>query len=173
MSKEQVAAADELGVQGVQEGDLRTALCGLPNDGLDAIVAFDVIEHLSTDELLEFSDQALRVLAPGGRLIVHVPNGESPFFGRVRYGDVTHERAFTRRSITQLMSTAGFHLVRCYSDTPVVHGPVSLVRWLLWNGIRLVLWVVVAAETVDIDRRAIFTQNLLAVAFKPEHRSAS
>lgn len=34
------------------------------------------------------------MLKPAGRWIVQVPNGESPFFGRVRRGDLTHRRAW-------------------------------------------------------------------------------
>lgn len=89
--------------------------------------------------LLPFDDDVLRVLKPGGRWIIHVPNGESPFGGRMRYWDLTHELAFTRTSVAQLLLASGFSDVRCFEDQPVVHGAKSALRWLLWQGFRALL----------------------------------
>ena len=165
-SPEQVAAADTLGVDDVEQGDLMQSLLDAADASLDVVVAFDVIEHLSKRELLDLVDQVHRVLRPGGRWIIHVPNGESPMFGRVRYGDFTHELAFTRESIAQLLLASGFSTVRCLEDTPVVHGAKSAIRWLIWKAMRAVLRLYVAAETGDSGKSAVFSQNLLAVATK-------
>ena len=165
-SHEQVVAAKRLGIDGVREGDLRESLAAMPDASRDAVVAFDVIEHFRKDELLSFVDEVRRVLRPGGRWIIHSANGESPLFGRIRYGDFTHEMAFTRESISQLLLSSDFQRVECFEDAPVPHGVKSSVRWFLWKGIRggLRLWL--AVETGDSGRNAIFSQNLLAVATK-------
>ena len=110
-------------------------------------------------------DEVCRVLRPGGRWIIHTPNAESPFGMRVRYGDLTHELAFTRTSLAQLLSS-GFSQVSCYEDQPVPHGLKSAVRWALWKVFRTLLRLYVAAETGDSGRDAVFSQNLLCVAFK-------
>ena len=98
--------------------------------------------------------------------IIHVPNGESPFGGRSRFGDFTHEQAFTRGSLTQLLLASGFATVACYEDAPAAHGAKSRLRALLWRLIRLALRLYLAVETGDTGRNAIFSQNLLAVAVK-------
>ena len=165
-SPQQVAAARRLGIEGVAEGDLRDTLAALADASLDVVVAFDVIEHFTRDELLPFVDQVHRVLKPGGRWIIHVPNGESPFGSRMRYWDLTHELAFTRTSLGQLLLSSGFADVRCFEDAPVVHGAKSALRWLLWKGFRGVLRLYIAAETGDAGGAHIFSQNLLAVAVK-------
>ena len=165
-SPEQVAAARRLGIEGVEEGDLRDALAAQPDVSLDVVIAFDVIEHFTRDELLPFVDEVRRVLKPGGRWIIHVPNGESPFGGRMRYWDLTHELAFTRTSLAQLLLASGFAEVRCFEDQPVVHGTKSAARWLLWKGFRGLLRLYIAAETGDAGGGHIFSQNLLAVARK-------
>ena len=165
-SPEQVAAARRLGIDGVEEGDLRDALATQADASLDVVIAFDVIEHFTRDELLPFVDAVHRVLKPGGRWIIHVPNGESPFAGRMLYWDLTHELAFTRTSLAQLLLASGFADVRSFEDQPVVHGAKSALRWVLWQGFRGLLRLFIAAETGEAGAGHIFSQNLLAVARK-------
>lgn len=163
-SAEQVEAAQQLGIEGVEEGDLRHVLETQTEASLDAVVAFDVIEHFTRDELLPLVDEVHRVLKPGGCWIIHVPNGESPFAGRMRYWDLTHEMAFTRMSLSQLLLSSGFSGVRCFEDTPTVHGAKSALRWALWKMLRSILRLYIAAEKGDASNVHIFSQNMLAVA---------
>ncbi len=165
-SAEQVAAAKQLGIDGVQQGDLMGTLRSLPDESEDVVISFDVIEHFTKEELLPFVDEVLRVLRTGGKWIIHTPNGEAPFVGRIRYGDFTHEMAFTRASITQLLKSSGFAECVCVEDTPVVHGFRSVFRWILWKVIRGGLRLYLAAETGSGERDAIFSQNFLIVAVK-------
>lgn len=166
VSPEQVAEATRLGIEGIREGNLLETLRNLSDHSQDVVIAFDVIEHFTKDELLSFVDEVLRVLKPGGRWLIHAPNGESPFVGVIRYGDMTHEQAFTRVSLAQLLLSSGFTSVECHESGPVPVGIKSTARWVLWHGIRLFLRVWVAAETGDLGRDAIYTRNLLAVAYK-------
>jgi len=165
-SPEQVAAARRVGIDGVTEGDLREAVSSMPDASRDAVITFDVLEHFKKNELLPFVDEVWRVLRSGGRWIIHAPNGESPFGGRMRYWDFTHENAFTRESLTQLLLSSGFTQVKCYEDAPVRHGIKSAIRGILWQGIRAGLRLWLAIETGETGRDAIFSQNLLAVALK-------
>lgn len=169
-SAAQVAMARRLGIDGVRQGDLMAALEALPAGSQDVIIAFDVLEHFTKDETLAFVDGVLQALRAGGRWIIHAPNGESPFFGRIRYGDFTHEQAFTRNSLAQLLLASGFARVECHEDAPAPHGLRSAIRWGLWKLIRFGLRVWLAAETGDTGRGAILSQNLLAIAFKPDGR---
>lgn len=165
-SPEQIAAARRLGIEGVHEGDLQEILLTFSDGSLDAVVAFDVIEHFRKDELIDFVDKVYHVLRPGGRWIIHTPNGESPFCTRVRYGDFTHELALTRESANQLLKAAGFGEVACYEDEPVPHGVKSVLRLIGWRMIRAGLRAYLAVETGDSNRDTILTQNLLVVAVK-------
>jgi cyclopropane fatty-acyl-phospholipid synthase-like methyltransferase len=162
---EQVKEAQRLGIAGVIEGDLLETLESLSDESVDLIVAFDVIEHFTKDELVPFVDEVNRVLSKGGKWIIHTPNGESPFAGRMRYGDFTHEQTFTRTSLEQLLIASGFSLVTCCEDAPIPHGVMSTVRWILWKIFRGGLRVFVAAETGSLDD-CIFSQNLLTADVK-------
>ena len=165
-SPEQIAAAVRLGIGGIVNGDLFKSLRARPDASEDVIIAFDVIEHFDRDELVAFVDQVHRVLRARGRFIVHTPNAESPFFGRIRYGDLTHELAFTRNSLTQLLRSCGFGNVACFEDRPVVHGPLSAMRAVLWPLLRASVGFFMLVETGASNRDAILSQNLLAVAHK-------
>jgi 2-polyprenyl-3-methyl-5-hydroxy-6-metoxy-1,4-benzoquinol methylase len=164
-SAEQVATAARLGIEGVSQGDALATLNFLPDGSQQVVTTFDVIEHLRKDELFPFADEVLRVLEPGGRWIITVPNGESPFFGRVRHADLTHELAFTRISMAQFLGVAGFREIESFENAPVPHGLVSRLRWLLWKGIRALLGLYIAAETGELGG-GIFTQNFTTVAKK-------
>ncbi len=166
VSQEQVTAAHQLGINEVQQGDLMETLRSLPDGSQDAVIAFDIIEHFTRSELLPFVDEVFRVLAPKGRWIVHTPNGESPFHGRVFFGDFTHEHAFTRTSINQLLRSSGYSRVECFEDEPIAHGVKSLARRIIWKASRATLQLMLSAETGETRRTCILSQNFLTVAYK-------
>lgn len=165
-SPDQVAAAVSLGIDGIRQGDLLNELQSLPADSIDALLSFDVIEHLTKEEVMEFAAQARRVIKPGGRWILHTCNGDSPFAGRVLYGDFTHELAYTQRSMTQLLLATGFSQIRCHEERPIAHGIFSLSRLALWRILRLGLAFFIAVETGDWKSKKILSQNFLVVATK-------
>jgi cyclopropane fatty-acyl-phospholipid synthase-like methyltransferase len=162
-SPEQVALARARGV-GVRHGDALAELRDTQAGAVDVIIAIDVVEHLGKDEVLELLDECFRVLPRSGRLIVHTVNGASPFFGRVRFGDFTHETTFTPSSMRQLLSVVGFGTVRFVEDRPLVHGVVSATRRVLWEAFRMGFVVALAAETGTLDPRQVLSQNFLTIA---------
>lgn len=165
ISPEQVQLASRLGIEGVVQADLLAHLRTRPA-AYDVILAIDVLEHFSKSELIDVVDAVAAALRPGGRFIVHTVNAESPFFGRLRYGDLTHELALTSRSIGQLLRLGGFEAVAVYEIAPAVHGVSSAARRAVWGGLRGLLGLYLAAETGTI-RGHILSQNLVAVAVKP------
>ncbi len=165
-SPEQVSEARRLGIAKVEHGDLMPKLLSLPAESIDVLLAFDVIEHLRKEEAILLAEQAYRVLRHGGRLILHTVNADSPFFGANRYGDFTHEIAFNKASMGQLLMSSGFTVVSCYEDAPVVHGLKSFVRMILWKVLRSMLRFFSAVETGDSGCDAVLTRNFLTVAEK-------
>lgn len=164
-SPSQIEAARRLGIEGVRYGDMFEVVRALPADSLDAAISFDVIEHLDRDEIIAFTDEVARVLKQGGRWIVHVPNGASPFAGAALYSDLTHELAFTAESMTQLALSSGFRNVSFAEDEPVAHGAKSWLRLLAWRAIRACLRFYLRAETGAVAH-PVLTQNFLAVLIR-------
>ena len=165
-SPEQVAASRALGIEGVRHGDLRATLDAAAPASLDAIVLFDLFHYFGKPEQMAIADSVHRALRPGGRFILHVPNGEAIFAARMRYWDVLAEDAFTRASIAQLLGACGFAAVASFEDTPAVHGLRSAVRAVLWRVVRGAARLALMAETGESGGDAVFSQCLLAVARK-------
>ncbi|SRR6266567_2268279 len=165
-SPSQVEFARQLGISSIVSGDLVPFLRNSAAEVFDVVVVFDVIEHFCKNEVLEIMDQVYRVLRPGGRLIVHVPNAEGIFGSRIFWSDFTHEMAFTREGLRQLSCASGFTSVEFSEDLPVVHGIKSLIRRIVWAGLRSIFRLAYMAETGDSGAGLVLTQNLLAVAMK-------
>jgi 2-polyprenyl-3-methyl-5-hydroxy-6-metoxy-1,4-benzoquinol methylase len=111
----------------------------LLHDPFEAIIYGDVLEHLSDPTaVLRALDQ---FLAPGGAVIVSVPNVAhlwvrlSLLVGRFDYADRgildrTHLRFFTRRTLLELLRSAGLRVDEL-AVTPV---PLPLVVPPRWHG---------------------------------------
>ncbi len=159
----QIAAAGKMGVAGASLGDGFAHLARTPA-AYDCVIAIDVVEHLTKDELFGRLDAVLAALKPGGTFIWRAPNADGPFFGRVRYGDLTHELAFTKDSARQLMAVAGFTDVEVFPEEPVVTGARSLLRAALWKLFALKARLYLFAESYAQD--SLLTANLIARARK-------
>jgi hypothetical protein len=96
-------------------------------------------------------------------LLVRTPNAASPFFGRYRYGDLTHGLAFTVRSLRQALASTGFGHVEFSAVDPVPHGLLSTARFVLWQLIAGLFKLCLAVETAQL-RGHIVTQNIVVTA---------
>jgi 2-polyprenyl-3-methyl-5-hydroxy-6-metoxy-1,4-benzoquinol methylase len=102
--------ARQAGLQ-VVEGTLATA--GFGDETFDVVTMWDVIEHV--EQPLAEVRQALRLLKPGGLLVIHTMDLDSPFarlMGR-RWPWLMqmHIYYFTRRTLARLVEKAGFRVV--------------------------------------------------------------
>lgn len=133
----------------------------------DLIVAIDLIEHLEKRDVLEFLTACHMVLKPGGRIVFQTPNAASPFFGSVRYGDLTHEIAVTPVLLGQLMTRAGFAgiSVREAPPVPYVYSLKSTLRYFAWKIISGLFSIVDIVETGSRGA-AIYTRVFLISGVK-------
>jgi SAM-dependent methyltransferase len=166
-SLEQVSGAKKLGIDSVVYGDLVEYIKRLENDTVDLLVAIDVIEHFTKEELSDLVKEMHRILKKDGLVITHQPNGDSIFSNGVIYGDLTHEMAFTQNSISQLFLSCGFGKIDSYEDRPVVHGVKSFIRLFLWKYIIRKIYIAIRiVETGWCDKGAIFSLNFVSIAKK-------
>ena len=98
----------ELRLKGLQ-GDALEYLANLPDDSQALISAFHLIEHISFDQLQELVKQALRVLKPGGLLILETPNSENIRVAtQYFYLDPTHLKPIPSQQLCFLTEYVGF-----------------------------------------------------------------
>lgn len=116
------AAAARGRVDRLMEGDLEGLLPGLEDASFDLVLCLDVLEHLV--DPWSALRRAHRLLRPGGRVIVSLPNVRHysvvlPLLlaGRWRYRDAgimdrTHLRFFARGGARELVRDAGFEIAQ-------------------------------------------------------------
>jgi len=135
-------------------------------ESYDCILALDVLEHLTYDDLITITKLAFESLRDGGRLIAQAPNGYS-LLNSIIYADLTHVRAFTAQSFEQLFLLGGFTKASSFFEAlPPSDNIVGAVKMLIWRyGIRpmLSLYSVVAAGKTTAR---LFSQNIIAVVEK-------
>lgn len=101
-------ACRERGLNATQ-GDAIEILASLPEDSIAVVSAFHVVEHIPFDALQRLIREALRVLQPGGMLILETPNPDNLGVGASSfYLDPSHERPLPSLLLGFLAEHAGF-----------------------------------------------------------------
>jgi SAM-dependent methyltransferase len=90
--------------------DLYDARLSVAAGSFTHIVAFDVIEHITQDDLPKFLARLKTLLAVGGRVILRFPNGDSPFGRIYQHGDPTHVTTIGRSKITYFAHQSGLEV---------------------------------------------------------------
>jgi SAM-dependent methyltransferase len=107
-----VRTCTAIGLQVVEEDSL-LYLAGLPTASVGGLTSFHMIEHLHFRLIVTLIDQALRVLKPGGLLILETPNPSNLFVGSHTFHlDPTHIKPIPSELLWFLMENRGFHRMR-------------------------------------------------------------
>jgi len=107
----------------------------------DVVVAFDVFEHWSKQELIANLQHVRALLDDGGVLLARFPNGQSPFGRLHQYGDITHQTVLSSSAVEQLAGMTGFAVVhvRNAQRVPARGDAWSVLkfRWRRWRRGRI------------------------------------
>ncbi len=129
-------------------------------DAFGAVFCMDMLEHLETDDqCFRLLSEVHQALERNGFFVCRVPNAANVLASFHRYLDITHHRMFTSHSLRQAFEAAGFQEIRF-----LPHRSSSLVA-----NVRLGLEYVLHRALYLLSgyaRREIYTENLVAVAFK-------
>lgn len=97
----------------VQEGDAIDVLRGMPEGSAGALTSMHLVEHLPFEGVVALIDEALRVLRPGGLLLLETPNPENLDVATINfYLDPTHRNPIPPDVLTWLVRVRGFTDVR-------------------------------------------------------------
>lgn len=165
ISAEQVKLAQQFDIEGIRQEDIRAYLTSEVSASKDVVLLIDILEHFDRAGLLEVLDGVCKIMRPGGRCVAHVPNAEGLYGMHVRYGDLTHEMAFTPSSVRQIFRATGFCDIRCFEDKPIVHGIPSFARRVIWSVGTLLPRLLLTAELGSFSS-SILSQNMMIIARK-------
>lgn len=90
--------------------DAAVGLTRFPDTSFDLVLASNVIEHFEADVAAAVVGEIVRLLRPGGRLMVIQPNFRYAY--RRYFDDYTHRSTFTHVSMVNLLRSRGLHMVR-------------------------------------------------------------
>lgn len=118
-----LSASVELGLD-ARQGDLLEALTACADESLCVVSAFHVVEHISFEVLRAVMREAMRVLVPGGLLILETPNPENLVVGtNIFYLDPTHIRPIPSLLLEFCAAFSGFSRVKTLrlQESPYLH----------------------------------------------------
>lgn len=137
----------------------------------DLIVAFDVLEHWDTAELVHNFRLIRRLLRDNGIFLARFPNGQSPYGRAYQHGDFSHRSTLSSYKIEYLAATSRLEVVRIANARRVgAHtDPLSNLRqrWLAWRRRRIERKL---ARLYGLPRLPL-DPNLVAVLRRPQDTS--
>ena len=123
-----LAACRELGLS-VETADAIATLRATANNSLAMVSAFHVVEHIPFDAVRTLVAEALRVLQPGGLLIMETPNPENLVVGAGSfYRDPSHVRPLPPELLAFATEHGGFARTKVVrlQEPQELHGDIQL-----------------------------------------------
>ncbi len=110
----------------VAEDDLMGYLRRLDGASLGAVTGFHIVEHLPIETLVQFLNETVRVLKPGGAVIFETPNPQNVLVGSCNfYFDPTHRNPLPSQVMRFLLESRGFARVEVLELNPSDDAPVD------------------------------------------------
>ena len=103
----------------VIEEDALVYLRGLPDESLNVVTSFHLVEHLAFEDLIKLLDEMIRTLRSGGLLILETPNPENFMVGSFSfYADPTHRNPIPSATLQFLLESRGLSRVEVMKLRP-------------------------------------------------------
>ncbi|QVN19918.1 methyltransferase domain-containing protein [Burkholderia pyrrocinia] len=153
-------ACEERGLPAAQ-GDAVAYLKSLESDSQVLVSAFHVVEHITFEQLQAVVAEALRVLRPGGLLILETPNPENIAVATNNfYLDPTHQKPIPSLLLSFVVEHGGFETVKTLrlQESPALRDPGHAVSLL--DVIRGASpdYAVIAQKAADSEIKERFSQ---------------
>ena len=108
----------------VTHGDVMVYLGQQPDDSLDLVTAFHLIEHMNADKLFRLLDEIKRTLKPGGKVFIETPSPENIVVAACNfYADPTHHKPVNPHTLMFILLKKGFVELGLQFLHPIDDGP--------------------------------------------------
>jgi len=140
----------------------------LSANSVDYVFAWDVFEHLSSEEISSKLLECYKVLKPGGRVMARVPSGDSPFSGPLQNGDITHKTSIGSSMVRQYAMAAGFNVESIRSPAFPLRGMgiKTFFRRTLVAVFQRITYPFIANVFMG-GEKVVITQNMIFILKKP------
>lgn len=146
-------AKRELKLDNIATRDLFSFLESKSDHYFDVITTFNIVEHVKKEKVQYLLNLINKKLKPGGMFIVEVPNADSPLGIHTYFNDLTHEFAFSRKLIMELLRLAGFDSIRIMYQ-PMRRNPL------------IILGRKILAKLLGSEYPLMFSGNIILVGYK-------
>jgi 2-polyprenyl-3-methyl-5-hydroxy-6-metoxy-1,4-benzoquinol methylase len=165
LSPEQVKIGQSFGINELLEADALNWMKQNPGK-YDVVTAFDLVEHLTKDELMEMISAIVNSLKPGGIFIFRTPNLDCPLPNPYARGDFSHETFLNKHSATQLLYANGFNSVSISEGLIQTNSPFKEMVRKSFMGIYRICFKIKLFTLGYVSSDILITPNLIAVAKK-------
>lgn len=157
-----VLQAKKAGIKAFHASDLKSEIPS--STAFRLVVAFDVFEHLSLEQLRQELVFLRGILVPGGHLLARVPSGDSPFSRAIQHGDLTHVSTLGSSAIRQLATELGYELVQVREPAYPLRGagPAAYLRRVLIVVTRSLVLRFIRTVLMG-NREEVLTPNMVFV----------
>jgi 2-polyprenyl-3-methyl-5-hydroxy-6-metoxy-1,4-benzoquinol methylase len=141
-------------------------LADFPDQSFDLVVAFDVLEHIAQDSIVDFMLDVKRVLKPGGHFIARCPNGDSPFGLVNQNGDITHITAIGRGKARYFATKTDMELVYLGGEAEPILGTDTFNMVHRTIGLPIKTLVNICTSAIIYQSNVAFCSKNLTLIYK-------
>lgn len=144
-------ARDHYKLERIYTNDLIEHLRSVPDSSISAITAINVVEHIKKERVQAMFELIAQKLKPGGVFIAELPNADSIHGIHTLYSDLTHEFAYTKFLLINLLTLAGFENIRVIPNRVRKNLIIRILQKIL-------------AKVISGDDKLMFSGNLIVSA---------
>jgi ubiquinone/menaquinone biosynthesis C-methylase UbiE len=139
--------------------DVKKVVCSVKNtefedDFFDVIFSSNLLEHLTTDEILLTLNELNRITKEDGKLVIISPNFKYCF--RIYFDDFTHKSIITDKSLKDMVQACGFRVEKIMPKFLPFSAESKLPTSGLWLRLYLMSpWKPFAGQMLIVARKRV------------------
>lgn len=142
-----VAALKAQGLDGAQCVDDAADYLRMRPGQFDCVIALHVLEHFDAAAGRALLESIRAALAPGGRVIIEVPNMANfitaPY---ARWADYTHRHGYTQESLSAALQSAGLEVLDCFGVRRAIGSMVDAAAFVAQGLTNAIAWTLLKAN---------------------------